>query len=278
MHGLNWQDFGARRRETGIPVWKTMDPLAEKYYGMSPYAYCAGNPIYYVDPDGMKVIYNQNENGYDISGDDVYAYLGYLQDIQNGTGSMDNMLAACAAAAKGKGNGNAGTNLPTTEPEVTAIGFGPRPKETLSQSPPITNFEFWLNEKTDNIWGKLARGVFSMAYTVVNSPAITLTGMTWGGAYVDSPNDRILPLVDVATFGISTSITKLLPIVKTTDGLQAFNTFMKANKGNFMGKGWQIDASKAFQLNQRMIKSIDDFKDAKQVLDVTGTIQNQYSK
>ena len=80
-----------------------MDPLAEKYYGVSPYAYCAGNPIYYVDPDGMKVIYNQNENGYDISGDDVYAYLGYLQDIQNGTGSMDNMLAACAAAAKGKG-------------------------------------------------------------------------------------------------------------------------------------------------------------------------------
>jgi RHS repeat-associated protein len=141
MNGLNEYDYGARRRETGIPVWTTMDPLAEKYYGVSPYAYCAGNPIYYVDPDGMKVIYNQNESGYSsytISGDDVFAYLGYLQDIQNGTGSMDNMLAACAAAAKGKGNGNAGTNLPTTEPEVTAIGEAPKTSsqntETSSQN------------------------------------------------------------------------------------------------------------------------------------------------
>ena len=29
-----------------------MDPLCEKYYNISPYSYCAGNPIRYVDPDG----------------------------------------------------------------------------------------------------------------------------------------------------------------------------------------------------------------------------------
>jgi hypothetical protein len=29
-----------------------MDPLAEKYYSISPYTYCAGNPVKYVDPDG----------------------------------------------------------------------------------------------------------------------------------------------------------------------------------------------------------------------------------
>ena len=29
-----------------------MDPLAEKYYGVSPYAYCENNPMRYVDPDG----------------------------------------------------------------------------------------------------------------------------------------------------------------------------------------------------------------------------------
>lgn len=26
--------------------------MAEKYHGMSPYAYCAGNPEYYSDPNG----------------------------------------------------------------------------------------------------------------------------------------------------------------------------------------------------------------------------------
>ena len=33
-----------------------MDPLAEKYYSISPYAWCGGNPVKNVDPDGKKII------------------------------------------------------------------------------------------------------------------------------------------------------------------------------------------------------------------------------
>ena len=32
-----------------------MDPLCEKYYSISPYAYCAGNPINFADPTGMVI-------------------------------------------------------------------------------------------------------------------------------------------------------------------------------------------------------------------------------
>ena len=32
--------------------WSTPDPLSEKYYAISPYAYCAGNPVNLVDPNG----------------------------------------------------------------------------------------------------------------------------------------------------------------------------------------------------------------------------------
>ena len=35
----------------------SMDPLAEKYYHLSPYAYCAGDPVNLVDPDGRKIYY-----------------------------------------------------------------------------------------------------------------------------------------------------------------------------------------------------------------------------
>ena len=31
----------------------TIDPMAEKYYSISPYAYCADNPIILIDPTGM---------------------------------------------------------------------------------------------------------------------------------------------------------------------------------------------------------------------------------
>ena len=32
-----------------------MDPLFEKYVGMSPYNYCAGNPVKLVDVGGRKI-------------------------------------------------------------------------------------------------------------------------------------------------------------------------------------------------------------------------------
>jgi len=54
MNGLNQYDYGARRRGAGLPIWTAMDPLAEEYYSISPYAYCGGNPVGYVDHDGRK--------------------------------------------------------------------------------------------------------------------------------------------------------------------------------------------------------------------------------
>jgi hypothetical protein len=40
-----------------IPIFTTPDPLAEKYYSISPYAYCMNNPIRAVDFDGRLVIF-----------------------------------------------------------------------------------------------------------------------------------------------------------------------------------------------------------------------------
>ena len=48
-------DFGARMYSAADARWTTMDPLSEKYYHISPYAYCAGNPVNLVDPDGKEV-------------------------------------------------------------------------------------------------------------------------------------------------------------------------------------------------------------------------------
>ncbi len=40
-----------------------MDPMSEKYYGISPYAYCGSDPVNYVDPDG-KDNWEINQDGY----------------------------------------------------------------------------------------------------------------------------------------------------------------------------------------------------------------------
>ena len=54
MHGLNTYDYGARQYDPILARWDRVDPLAEKYYYISPYAYCAGDPVNKFDPDGCR--------------------------------------------------------------------------------------------------------------------------------------------------------------------------------------------------------------------------------
>ena len=46
--------YGARYYDPGTALWFGTDPLAHKYPMNSPYVYCNGNPVKYVDPDGME--------------------------------------------------------------------------------------------------------------------------------------------------------------------------------------------------------------------------------
>ena len=50
--GINHYDFHARQLQLPIPHFYQQDPYADKYPHLSPYLYCAGNPLRYVDPSG----------------------------------------------------------------------------------------------------------------------------------------------------------------------------------------------------------------------------------
>ena len=56
--------FGARYYDSDLMTsWLSVDPMADKYPNISPYAYCAWNPIKLVDPDGedFKVAINERK-------------------------------------------------------------------------------------------------------------------------------------------------------------------------------------------------------------------------
>ena len=65
--GLDWYDYGARMYDTMLGRWHVADPMAEKYYSLSPYAYCAGNPLKYVDLKGDSIsithLYTRDKQG-----------------------------------------------------------------------------------------------------------------------------------------------------------------------------------------------------------------------
>ena len=87
-NGLDLHDFHARQMEPMLGRFTTMDPLAEKYYAMSPYAYAGNNPSNFVDMRGDSItvltltngehvgLLIQNDTGkwqyYSFNGDKVY--------------------------------------------------------------------------------------------------------------------------------------------------------------------------------------------------------------
>lgn len=62
MHGLNFYDYGVRQYDPLLCRFTQVDPLAEKYYSISPYAYCGNNPVNRIDPDGRDWVKTQNND------------------------------------------------------------------------------------------------------------------------------------------------------------------------------------------------------------------------
>ena len=59
--GLSY--FGARYYDPTAAMWLGTDPLWEKYVGMNPYNYCAGNPVGMIDVDGRAIYGHKNDDG-----------------------------------------------------------------------------------------------------------------------------------------------------------------------------------------------------------------------
>ena len=80
--GLSY--FGSRYYSSDLSVWLSVDPMAAKYPGLSPYVYCADNPVKLVDPNGEEVwIIGENWSWATKRLSSTYAKLGIQRD-ENG--------------------------------------------------------------------------------------------------------------------------------------------------------------------------------------------------
>ena len=55
--------FDSRYYSSDLSIWLSVDPTSDKYPSLSPYVYCADNPIKLVDPNGEEMTKFEDSNG-----------------------------------------------------------------------------------------------------------------------------------------------------------------------------------------------------------------------
>lgn len=109
-------DEQAEKEVSAITTAMSIDPLCEKYYWISPYAYCLNNPVKFIDPDGREVwvIYEDENkkrqqlqyrdgNLYDTKGNlyegsneialTILETLNYLKSLNDGDGFIKEVIS-----------------------------------------------------------------------------------------------------------------------------------------------------------------------------------------
>jgi RHS repeat-associated protein len=63
--GLSY--FGSRYYSSDLSIWLSVDPMSDKYASLSPYVYCANNPVKLVDPNGEAFDTDVDEDNHVIT-------------------------------------------------------------------------------------------------------------------------------------------------------------------------------------------------------------------
>ena len=103
MHGFDWYDYGARFYDPEICQWHAIDPSCEKYYDVSPYAYCVDEPVRLIDTGGEKIIdsngniavYYDSERNYHYTKyatNDIIRIVNSLKMTQQGRTQLGKMI------------------------------------------------------------------------------------------------------------------------------------------------------------------------------------------
>ncbi len=95
LGGTYYYDFHARQLNSATAHWNAPDALAFKYPGISPYTYCAANPILFVDPTGQKIVVTIDGEAYQYRyGSYGYGFYGANNTLYTGNDTFAKRVKA----------------------------------------------------------------------------------------------------------------------------------------------------------------------------------------
>jgi RHS repeat-associated protein len=201
---LNLYDFGGRLYDPAVVRTTTHDPLAEKFYNLSPQSFLNNNPMYFVDPTGMAtdgwikqvadgvttMTYNPNVNTVEEATAANYKNVksvGATGSVSSSDGSYSYSLNADGSVTDGSGNRVFGTDKLMTV--------------TTSKGTEISSFGLWDTSKGGAVgggsgacipmdfsspffnWGWAIKGIGALWSSAFGTAAETTTTVASGSVY-----------------------------------------------------------------------------------------------
>jgi len=222
MNGLNEYDYGARRRETGIPVWTTMDQKSETYYNWSPYVYCKNNLIKLIDSNGKQpgdplstgVPAQQQSNGTWTMAQ-ASTYIPTHQILETKTISLEDRLKTMLPPSSGTITATE-TNL-----QKTLDATADNPMTQLETSPVIQGV---AAVSAVAMVGAAAPEIISAAVSAVTETAVSVTTAV-------SNSTTLTAIAGVSAGFVNSQLPQDVPQVTATP---IFNTFQAGSQAFFV--------------------------------------------
>ena len=253
--------YGARYYNPRTSIWLSVDPMSDQSPGLTPYNFVSNNPVMRVDPTGMlddewdynlktrELTWVSDKGGSEtqyvnikdgdqqvaqtsVSGDKVYAYkLKNSVFVTNTDRNFNDQTY----------NQNSGYEYNTEELKLR--------DHYLSEDTPIRRALMSAESSGNAIPISYTGEENKYGYTVMRLKMMgAAIDQVWDVMPTPSPSVRRVGKLNIGSVGINTSVRPLKGYsgAKALTGSNSWNMFLKANTGNFSGKGWQKKAAAAY--------------------------------
>ncbi len=246
--------FGARYMDHELmTMWLSVDPMADKYPSISPYAYCAWNPVKLVDSDGeiprlplwLRAATSRH----------VFEAILYKMK-HGGNLSVWETRHGCVFASV-SANSIENNNVTISEKMFRPKGYTSE-AQIKATTDIFVNAEIWMDEPITDFADLVLKPAANFGYSWINEPTKLLTGYSLAGTEATS-TEMEEAFVGTTASLLGSILSKGMGTIKTVGktGLDKYNDFVH-KMGNYQGKT-KKEMGRLYQNNKEVNSALSTY-------------------